>query len=400
MSLLRVENVSKQFGSLVAVNGVSMTVEPGELRAIIGPNGAGKTTFFNMISGFLTQTSGRIIFDDEDISNLLPARRVWRGMARTFQITEVFPELSVRENLRIPVEVAAGYRLSPWLSSDADGEIRARVTELMDMGGLGEKADRLVGELAHGDQRATEIMMSLALKPRLLLLDEPTAGMGDQETYDITQLIRKLHRDQKLTIVLIEHDMRVVFHLADRIMVLAEGKMLAEGTPQGHRDQRGGAGGLFGEGGGMSGVALEAEGLHTFYGKSHILHGVGLEVREGEIVALLGRNGAGKTTTLRSLMGLTHAREGAVRIFGHATTDWQPYRIAALGVGYVPEGRRIFANLIGRRKSQGTAGAAGAVDHRPHLRTVPAFGRAQDQQGQAAFRRRTGDACRSRAHCC
>jgi branched-chain amino acid transport system ATP-binding protein len=232
MTLLRVENVSKHFGSLVAVDQVSMTVEPGELRAVIGPNGAGKTTFFNLISGFLTQTSGRIIFEDQDISNLLPARRVWRGIARTFQITEVFPELSVRENLRIAVEVAAGHRLSPWLSHHADGEIRARVTELLDMGGLADKADRLVGELSHGDQRATEIMMALALKPRLLLLDEPTAGMGDQETYDITQLIRKLHRDQKLTIVLIEHDMRVVFHLADRIMVLAEGKMLAEGTPK------------------------------------------------------------------------------------------------------------------------------------------------------------------------
>jgi branched-chain amino acid transport system ATP-binding protein len=232
MSLLKVENVSKHFGSLVAVDGVSMTVEPGELRAIIGPNGAGKTTFFNLISGFLTQTSGNIFFDNEDVSHLLPARRVWRGMARTFQVTEVFPELSVRENLRTAVEVASGLRLMPWLSRDADGEIRARVIELMDMGALGEKADRLVGELAHGDQRATEIMMALALKPRLLLLDEPTAGMGDQETYDITQLIRKLHREQKLTIVLIEHDMRVVFHLADRIMVLAEGKLLAEGTPQ------------------------------------------------------------------------------------------------------------------------------------------------------------------------
>ena len=232
MSLLRVENASKQFGSLVAVDNVSMIVEPGELRAIIGPNGAGKTTFFNLISGFLTQTSGKIIFDNDDISKLLPARRVWRGIARTFQITEVFPELSVRENLRIPVEVAAGYRLSPWMSADADAEIHARVTDLMDVSGLTDKADRLVGELAHGDQRATEIMMALALKPRLLLLDEPTAGMADQETYDITQLIRKLHRDQKLSIVLIEHDMRVVFHLADRIMVLAEGKMLAEGTPK------------------------------------------------------------------------------------------------------------------------------------------------------------------------
>ncbi len=232
MSLLKVENVSKRFGELVAVNNVSMTVEPGELRAVIGPNGAGKTTFFNIISGFLTQTSGRIIFDGEDISSLLPARRVWRGIARTFQITEVFPELTTRENLRIAVEVAAGYRLKTRLSGDADGEIRARVTDLLDMSGLIEKADRLVGELSHGDQRATEIMMALALKPRLLLLDEPTAGMGDQETYDITQLIRKLHKDQKLSIVLIEHDMRVVFHLADRIMVLAEGTMLAEGTPQ------------------------------------------------------------------------------------------------------------------------------------------------------------------------
>jgi branched-chain amino acid transport system ATP-binding protein len=230
MSLLQVENVSKRFGDLVAVDSVSMTVAQGELRAVIGPNGAGKTTFFNLISGFLTPSSGRIVFDNEDVTNLLPARRVWRGIARTFQITEVFPELTTRENLRIAVEVAAGYRLKTWLSRDLDGEVRARVTDLLDMSGLVDKADRLVGELSHGDQRATEIMMALALKPRLLLLDEPTAGMGDQETHDITQLIRKLHRNQNLTIVLIEHDMRVVFHLADRIMVLAEGAMLAEGT--------------------------------------------------------------------------------------------------------------------------------------------------------------------------
>jgi len=232
MSLLQVENVSRHFGSLIAVNGVSMTVEPGELRAVIGPNGAGKTTFFNMISGFLTPSSGRIVFDGEDITSLLPARRVWRGIARTFQITEVFPELTVRENLRIAVEVASGYRLKAWLSSAADDEVKARVVDVLTMGGLADKADRLVGELSHGDQRATEIMMSVALKPRLLLLDEPTAGMGDQETYNITQLIRKLHKDQKLSIVLIEHDMRVVFHLADRIMVLAEGATLAEGTPK------------------------------------------------------------------------------------------------------------------------------------------------------------------------
>ena len=152
-------------------------------------------------------------------------------MARTFQVTEIFPELTVRENLRIPVEVASGLRLRAWLSQADDVKIRERVTELLAMGSLTDKAERPVGELSHGDQRATEIMMALALKPRLLLLDEPTAGMGDQETYDITQLIRRLHKDGKLTIVLIEHDMRVVFHLADRIMVLDQGKFLAEGTP-------------------------------------------------------------------------------------------------------------------------------------------------------------------------
>ena len=232
MSLLDVKNVSRHFGSLVAVRDISMSVEAGELRAVIGPNGAGKTTFFNLISGFLTPASGRILFENEDITNLLPARRVWRGIARTFQVTEVFPELSVRENLRIAVEAASGYRLRPWISRVANAEVSARVTDLSDMGGLSDKENRPVGELSHGDQRATEIMMALALKPRLLLLDEPTAGMGDQETYSITRLIRQLHRDHKLSIVLIEHDMRVVFHLADRIMVLAEGGMLAEGTPE------------------------------------------------------------------------------------------------------------------------------------------------------------------------
>jgi branched-chain amino acid transport system ATP-binding protein len=232
VSLLEVRNASRHFGSLVAVNNVSLMVQPGELRAVIGPNGAGKTTFFNLISGFFPPTSGSIHFDGKDITNWEPHVRVSHGIARTFQITEIFPELTVRENLRVAVEVAMGLRNRPWLSREADAQIRARVGELMEMGGLAAKADRLASEMPHGDQRAIEIMMSIALRPRLLLLDEPTAGMGDQETYDITRLVRKLHRDEKLSIVLIEHDMRVIFHLADRIMVLAEGEVLAEGTPQ------------------------------------------------------------------------------------------------------------------------------------------------------------------------
>jgi branched-chain amino acid transport system ATP-binding protein len=231
MSLLEVDNVVRAFGSLVAVNGVSLKVEPGDLRAVIGPNGAGKTTFFNLISGFFPPSSGRIRFRDRDITAVPAHQRVQLGMARTFQITEIFPELTVRENVRVPVEVAAGLRLAPWLSRRRDAEISARVAALLEQGGLAGKADHLVGELSHGDQRATEIMMALALNPSLLLLDEPTAGMGDQETHDIVQLIAKVHKEHGLAIVLIEHDMRVVFHLATRIMVLAEGAVLAEGSP-------------------------------------------------------------------------------------------------------------------------------------------------------------------------
>ncbi len=232
MNVLEVKNVSKRFGNLVAVRDVSLTVKKGELRAVIGPNGAGKTTFFNLISGFFPPSAGTVIFEDMDVTDLSAQKRVVLGMARTFQITEIFPELSVYENVRIGAESAAGFRLRPWLSAVEKSEIRNLVDETLALCGLTDKAGRLVGELAHGHQRATEIAMALTLRPRLLLLDEPTSGMGDQETYEITQLVRRLHRDSNFTIVLIEHDMRVVFHLADFITVLDQGALLAEGTPK------------------------------------------------------------------------------------------------------------------------------------------------------------------------
>jgi branched-chain amino acid transport system ATP-binding protein len=231
MSLLRVSGLSKHFGSLIAVNDVSLSVEPGELHAVIGPNGAGKTTVFNLISGMLPPTSGTIQFGDIDVHDLPIHRRVKAGIARTFQITEIFPELTVRENLRIGTEAASGYRFRPWLSRGERANVKAQVDKLIERVGLSTKADRLVGELSHGDQRAVEIGLSLSLQPKLLLLDEPTAGMGDQETEDITLLMQHLHRTEKLTIVLIEHDMGLVFRLAQRITVLAQGEVLAEGTP-------------------------------------------------------------------------------------------------------------------------------------------------------------------------
>ena len=231
MSLLEVTSVSKNFGSLRAVREVSLGVERGELRAIIGPNGAGKTTFFNLLSGLFAPTAGTIRFDGADITSVPAHQRVSLGMARTFQVTEIFPELTVRENVRIAAEAAAGRQLRFWNGRGADATVRGQVDEILGATSLTAEQHRLAGELAHGDQRACEIAMALVLRPKLLLLDEPTAGMGDQETYQISALIRRLHRQTGLTIVLIEHDMRVVFHLADRISVLDQGALLAEGKP-------------------------------------------------------------------------------------------------------------------------------------------------------------------------
>jgi len=232
MTMLEVRNLTKRFGNLVAVKDVSMSVKTGELRAIIGPNGAGKTTFFNMISGYFPPTGGSILLEGKDVTQVPAHLRVGLGMGRTFQITEIFPELTVHENVLTAAEVAAGQTLRMW-SSQADAKLANDVAaETLALVGLSAKADRLVGELSHGDQRTTEIAMALAQLPRLLLLDEPTAGMGDQETYEITALIRRLHRERNYTIILIEHDMRVVFHLADTITVLDRGNLLADGTPE------------------------------------------------------------------------------------------------------------------------------------------------------------------------
>ncbi|MEO8847648.1 MAG: ABC transporter ATP-binding protein [Casimicrobiaceae bacterium] len=231
MSLLQLVGVSRHFGSLRAVQDVSFTMNEGEIRAVIGPNGAGKTTFFNLITGFFPPTAGEIRFDGEDIRERPVVHRVRHGIVRTFQITEVFHDLSVYENVRFAVETAAGYNGRPWLGRAARSAIASRIDELLQVVGLDAKADRIVGELAHGDQRVVEIALALAMNPRLLLLDEPTAGMGDAETEHMVALIRRLHETRKLSILFIEHDMGIVFGLAQYITVLDQGRVLAEGTP-------------------------------------------------------------------------------------------------------------------------------------------------------------------------
>ena len=230
--LLCLKNVSRHFGTLKAVDSVSFEMSAGELRAVIGPNGAGKTTFFNLISGLLRPTSGEIWFDEQNITRLTIVQRVAQGIVRTFQITEILPDLAVFENIRIGVETAAGLNAKPWISRSVRNTIDRRVDELIEITGLGGKKDRVVGELAHGDQRVVEVAIALSLEPRLLLLDEPTAGMGDTETEHMVALVRRLHAQEGVSILFIEHDMNIVFGMAQRITVLDQGRVLAEGTPE------------------------------------------------------------------------------------------------------------------------------------------------------------------------
>jgi branched-chain amino acid transport system ATP-binding protein len=230
-NFLSLQNVSRHFGSLKAVDSVSFEMALGELRAVIGPNGAGKTTFFNLISGFFPPTSGRVVFEGDDITDQTIVQRVAKGVVRTFQITEILPDLSVFENIRVGVETEAGLNRRPWISRSERAAVNRRVDEVIDTVNLSGKGYRTVGELAHGDQRVVEVAVALSLKPKLLLLDEPTAGMGDAESDHMVDLIRRLHEQQGMSILFIEHDMDMVFGIAERITVLDQGRVLSEGSP-------------------------------------------------------------------------------------------------------------------------------------------------------------------------
>ena len=227
--LLRTEVLTRSFGSLMAVNRVDLSVRAGELRSIIGPNGAGKTTLFRLISGEMRPSSGRIWFRDEDITGR-PQHAVARlGIAKSYQITNIFPHLSVLENVRVAVQ---GYARSFnfWSRADHLTEVRERAVAILASVGLGAKTELLAAHLSHGEKRHLELGIALASNPILLLLDEPTAGMSPEETDATMRLIRELAVGR--TVVLVEHKMKVVMGISDRITVLHQGQVLADGTPE------------------------------------------------------------------------------------------------------------------------------------------------------------------------
>ena len=220
--LLSCTDLSRHFGGLKAVDRVDLTVMPGEIRAIIGPNGAGKTTLVGLICGRIEPSSGRIVFDGEDITRMPAHRRVGRGIAYTFQITSIYPRLTVFDNVALPVQRMRG-------SHVASRGIRAEVMHALERVGLAGERDKLAGNLAYGHQRLLEVAMGLSLKPRLLILDEPTQGLSDGEIERFVALVREI--GEQATILLIEHNMDVVMQLAEQITVLNFGKVLAEGAP-------------------------------------------------------------------------------------------------------------------------------------------------------------------------
>jgi branched-chain amino acid transport system ATP-binding protein len=222
-------DVHKSFGSTRIINGVSLSIAAGERHAIIGPNGAGKSTLYNLVSGRFPVTSGTIRLNGEEVTNLRPYEINRKGLARSFQVTNLFGNLSVFENLRCAVLWGAGYRYSFWHRLSKLAQVNARVEEVMARIGLGRRAQALAGTLSYAEQRALEIGVTIAGGASVILLDEPTAGMSRTETAQAVELIRQVSAGK--TLVMVEHDMSVVFDLADRISVLVYGEVIASGTP-------------------------------------------------------------------------------------------------------------------------------------------------------------------------
>ena len=227
---LEIRHLTKTFGGVRAIDDVSLTFPSGSLSAVIGPNGAGKSTFFNLISGALTPDGGQVLLDGHDVVRLSKTERMHRGIARAFQVASCFPTMTVVENLMVAVTAHAGQwsNLSHRFPSPG---IRRRASEVMELVGLTHVANVEAAILSHGDQKLLDIAIALALEPKVLLLDEPTAGMGPDERWRMIERVRGLWEQRKLTLVFIEHDMDIVFRVASTIRVLCYGRLLAEGTP-------------------------------------------------------------------------------------------------------------------------------------------------------------------------
>ena len=378
MSLLEVNNLGKSFGGVNAVDGIDFSIEAGELLALIGPNGAGKSTTFNMVNGQLRADRGSVKFDGQELIGRAP-RDIWRlGVGRTFQIAETFASLSVVENVQMALLSHDGLIFS-FLRAARDHQ-RERALDLLEQVGMRQQADRPCCDLAYSDIKRVELAIALANRPRLLLMDEPTAGMAPKERNELMALTKRLVIEQQIAVLFTEHSMDVVFAHADRMIVLARGRLIAQGKPADIRSHEKvqevyfGSGATFENKSARTTIASEtvsaiepvsapalltAQSLNAWYGAAQRLFDVEFTVGRGEVVALMGRNGAGKSTSMKALMGLLEKRSGLIRFMDRDISKQLPHEIAEAGLAYVPEDRRIFTELtvlenleVGRQKKR------------------------------------------------
>ncbi len=356
--VLTVSGLNKKFGSLVVAEDINLEVHPFRLHSLIGPNGAGKTTFFNMLTGLLHSDAGMIGFGGHDITRLPIHRRIRLGLSRSFQILSVFRNLTAFENVRVAVQRQDRHGLALWRDAYTLTAVNARTWSLLEAVGLADRAAESCANLAHGEQRLLEIAISLATDAKLLLLDEPLAGLAEADRQVVGRLIRQLAETH--AVLLIEHDIDRVLALSDRITVLHQGRVIADGRPGEVANNPDVITAYLGTERIVTppppsevqviDVAarrpiLRVEKLRAGYAGSVVLEDIDLVVHEGEAVALLGRNGVGKTTTLRAITGTVRAGAGHIRFDGQDITQASTYAINRLGISLVPEGRRLFPNL-------------------------------------------------------
>jgi branched-chain amino acid transport system ATP-binding protein len=372
-TVLQVDGVAKHFGGIRAVVHAGLCVDAGQIHALIGPNGAGKTTLFNLISGLFPPDQGTVRLNGREIQDMPSDRICHQGLARSFQITNVFCGLSIYENLRLSLQARSPVRFNIWRDIDSFHEIHAETAELIKFLGLEGIEHIEGGELSYGGQRLVDLGIALGSKPLVLLLDEPLAGLAAAERERVSNLVKNVA--QNIPVLIVEHDIDRVLGLSQQVTVMNQGEVLVAGTPDMVRADRRVQEIYTGSGVPplASRTASEAPGapvlrfeaVNAFYGKSHILNDATLDVREREIVALLGRNGAGKSTLLKTIAGLVRPASGTIDFAGRNIAGMPAPDIARLGVGYVPQGRGLFAGMtvaenlaLGRlaRKTDGTTG--------------------------------------------
>jgi branched-chain amino acid transport system ATP-binding protein len=349
---LLVDGIGISFGGIHAAQDISFRAEPGKVTSIIGPNGAGKTTALNMIGAFYRPQTGSIRLGDIELAGRSPTRVSRAGVARTYQTTKLFETLSVFDNILIAMR--RGSLGNPVGALARDEDARA-ASALLHFVGYRDSIERLAGDLPHVDRRLVEVARALALGPRVLLLDEPAAGLSEAEKHKLAALIRTI-ADHGVAIVLVEHDMGMVMGISDHIVVLDAGKPIAAGTPDEIRDDPAVIAAYLGTGeiqarpraaarDGAAEPVLDVAGLTAGYGAAPVLKNVDLSVAQGEMVGLLGANGAGKSTTMRAIVGLLRPVRGRITL---ETVDIQhraAHEIARQGVALVPEGRQVFPEL-------------------------------------------------------